>query len=68
MLTVAEVTDIDVNALAFIAERFEHHLGMLDAAEPVRRAELERLVAQDFDELASAFKFLTQMVDRGGAA
>jgi hypothetical protein len=68
MLAVADATGIDVDALAFVAARFEQHLNVLDAAEPARRAELERLVAEDFDELAAVYKRLRRAVERGGEA
>lgn len=68
MLALAEATGIDLDALAFLAARFEQRLNALDYAEPARRAELERLVAEDFDELAHAYKTLRRMVERGGDA
>jgi hypothetical protein len=68
MLALAEVTGIDVHALAFVAQRLEQRLNVLDSAEPARRAELERLTAEDFEELASAYKLLAAAVDRAGEA
>ncbi len=68
MLALAEHLGLDLDALAFVAARFEHRLGMLDAAEPAWRAELERLVAQDITELASAYTVLRRTVERGGTA
>lgn len=64
MLAVAEPLGISVDALAFLAHRFEQRLGMLDAAEPGPRAGLERVVAEDFEELATAFKVLRRVVVR----
>jgi hypothetical protein len=69
MVAIAEVTGfVDLGALAFIAHRFEQRLGMLDAAEPARRAEAERLVAADVAALADAYKLLAAVVERGGEA
>lgn len=69
MLAVAEVTAIvDLETMGFLAARFEHCLGMIDAAEPARRLELERLVAKDFDELASAYKVLAWAFEQNGGA
>ena len=68
MLALAEVTGVDVDALTFLARRFEHRLGVIDAVEPARRREWERLMAKDGDELASAFKTLKRVVERGGKA
>lgn len=67
-LAFAEVTDIDLGALAFLAGRFEQRLSMIDAAEPAQRAELEHLMAIDFAELAEAYTQLAWMVERGGEA
>lgn len=68
MLALAEAIGIDVRALAFLADRFEHSLRTIDAAEPARRAELERLVALDFAELAAAYLALRRAVERSGEA
>lgn len=68
MLAIAEFVGVDLGALAFIAHRFEQRLGMFDAAEPARRAELERLSAEDFEELATAYRLLAAVVARGGTA
>jgi hypothetical protein len=64
MLAVAEALGISVDTLAFVAQRFAGHVSMIDAAEPARRAELERLVARDFDELATAYKAVKRVVER----
>ncbi len=66
MLALAEHVGVNLDALAFIADRVEHNLGMLDSAVPARRAELERLVAEDSDELVGAYKRLRSTVERGG--
>jgi len=69
MLAVAETTGmVDLDAMAFVAARVERHLRMIDAAEPARRAELRRLIEQDFDELARAYKVMERAVERGGEA
>lgn len=68
MLAVAPLVGIDVEALAFLARRFERRLGMLDAAEPSERLDLAALVSQDFDDLAGAFKLLAAALERGGEA
>ncbi len=68
MHALAEFVGVDLDALAFIAHRFEQRLGMLDAAEPARRAELELLSAEDFEELATAYKLLAVAVEGGGTA
>jgi hypothetical protein len=68
MLALAEHLGLDLDALAFVARRFEHFLRTLDSAEPSRRAELERLAAQDFDELAEVYKVLRRTVERSGEA
>jgi hypothetical protein len=68
MLALAEHVGIDLDLLEHLRTRAEHHLGLIDSAEPPRRAELERLVAVDFDELAGAYKLLKRMVERGGEA
>lgn len=69
MLALAEATGVvDLEAMAFVAARVERHLGMIDAAEPARRAEPRRLVEQDFDELARAYKVMERAVERSGEA
>jgi hypothetical protein len=64
MLALAEHVGISLDTLAFVARRFELRLGILDAAEPARRVDLERLAAEDFEELATAYKGLARMVER----
>lgn len=68
MLALAEVRCIDLEALAFVGRRFERCLRMMDAAEPAQRAQLEQLVAEDFEGLATTFKVLARLVDRAGTA
>jgi hypothetical protein len=68
MLAIGEALGIDVEALAFVARRFERCLGVIDGAERARRAELERLASEDFDELAGAYKRLKRAVERAGKA
>jgi hypothetical protein len=68
MLVLAEHVGVDLDVLAFVARRVEQRLGMLDAAEPARRAELERLAAGDFEELATTYLRLASAVERGGEA
>jgi hypothetical protein len=68
MLALAEATGIDTDALAFIAHRFDRHALLLDASEPAQRAELEWLMSANFDELATVYKRLRTMVERGGEA
>ena len=68
MLALGEALAIDLEALAFLARRFEQRLDVLDAAEPAQRRELIALVAEDFDELASAFKTMAAAVERSGEA
>jgi len=63
MLDLAPFIGVDPEALAFLAHRYEERLGLLDAAEPARRAELKRLICQDFDELAAAYKRMARVVD-----
>jgi hypothetical protein len=67
MLAVAEFTGVaDLDALAFVAHRYQGTLGLLDSAEPARRAVLEMFVAEDFKKLATAYKQLRRAVERGG--
>jgi len=69
MLALAEVTGVDLGLLEHLRRRFERHLGMLDAIEePARRAELERLMVEDGDELARAYRALRRAAERGGKA
>ncbi len=68
MLALAEHVGIDLDLLEHLRARVEQRLGMLDSAESARRAELEKLVAADFDELAVAYRRLRAMVERGGEA
>jgi hypothetical protein len=68
MLAIGEHLGINLEALAFVSRRFATRGSMLDAAEPARRAEIERLMFEDFTELAGAFKLLAAAVKRGGEA
>lgn len=63
-----DATGIDVQALAFLVVRFEQRLGVIDAAEPGRSGELERLMAIDIAELAATYKKFATAVERGGDA
>jgi len=64
MLAIAPHVRISLDLLELLRHRFEQRLGMIDGAEPTRRAELELLVVADFDELATTFKRLARIVKR----
>jgi hypothetical protein len=67
MLALAPHVGIDLEVLAFVNRRLGACGSMLDAAEePRTRAELERLMMLDLDELATAFRALAPLVDRAG--
>lgn len=68
MLALAPHVGMNLDLLELLRRRFDVHLSMLDAAEPARRAELEKLMVADFDELATAYKKLARTLDRRGSA
>jgi hypothetical protein len=68
MLALAPFVGVNLDVLAFVAHRFELRLGVLDAAEPAPRMDLERRAAEDFEELVAALKLLAAALERGGDA
>ena len=68
MLALAPHAGVDLDLLELLRRRFEQRLGMLDAAEPAHRLDVERLVAEDFEKLATAYKRLAAAVEGDGTA
>jgi hypothetical protein len=69
MLAMAPNLGISVDALNATRLRLEAHEAMFDAAfGSSRRAELERLMADDVAKLAESFKVMARAVKRGGEA
>jgi hypothetical protein len=68
MLAIAEFVGVDLDMLWIVARKLQAHEAMLDAAVgSSKRNELERLMSEDIDELAHAYKIMERAVERGAA-